>query len=774
MMRRSETTARRLRRSCAMLAAMAAALLIVSGLSAATETAPADGAPASTEAAKAAATPAVPSPPTDARAAKVFAVFDEFCARCHQTGRLQVPVPARPLANILMLDEVALDATLVKPGLPDASPLYTIMLRQHATIDLDPAPGALALQAVRDWIAELPESSPNCGGRPKISQTEVELAVSQSLAALAEDKRRDVRYVTLTHLLDACVSPVALEGYRQAIAKVVNTLSWGPEPIRLEAFGPDNTILKLDLGQLGWVGAHWDKLIQAYPYATLPPSRLSDSIRRQTATPTPAVRGDWLAHAGTATSLYARLLGLPGRLANLQRILNIDIEADIRTAKARRAGLSQSAVTRANRLVERHPTRIGSLWIAYDFATNEGRQNLIANPLGPAAGAVVKVPFRHDATRALFTLPNGFVAYSLNDARGDRIEAPSEAVERPEVAWSGANANAAACMACHRTGPIAIRDIIRGQTEADVAAPKDLRDQILALYAPQAEIDGIVAEDQERYAAAQRKAGIDPDLLVQGLEPVAALAREYTRDVGLFRLAAEAGLTVPETRKRLAQLPIDLVYSARRILAGTAPRAETDRLLLRLAPEQAVADAGNPALPALEPRAEFELLLWTKSDVYEAGQLASFHARSNQNCYLTLISVDRTGQATVLFPNEFEQDNMLAAGKDMMLPADGASYQFRLREKGRETLIGICQTNAKLPEGIQQDFERQRFTMLGDWRSHLAQTGGGAQRGASAGEPARPKGQRGGRSKAPAPEAKTEARGQPDLQARAATSYDVR
>ena len=469
MMRRSETAVRATSWACGLLAAIACLLLVAGGLATAAETdAAATDAPLATPA-SAQSQPMIPAPPSDARAAKAYAVFDEFCARCHQTGKLQFPVPARPLANILSLDEVALDQSLVKPSLPDASALYTIMLRQHATVDLDPMPGAAAIQAVRDWIGDLPETSPNCGGRPKISPAEIELAVSASLATLTEGKRKEVRYVTLNHLADACVPPASMMAYRQAVVKAVNTLSWGPEPILLEALGPDDTVLKLDLGQLGWVGAHWDKLIQAYPYAGLRSSRLTDDIRRQTGTTTPVVRGDWLAHAGTATPLYARLLGLPGRLANLQRILNVDIEADIRGAKARRSGLIQSSITRANRLVERHPTRIGSLWLAYDFATTEGRQNLIANPLGPTAGGAVKVPFRHDSTRALFTLPNGFIAYSLNDARGDRLDAPPEAVERPEVGWSGANPNAAACMACHRSGPIGVKDSVRGQTEADTA-----------------------------------------------------------------------------------------------------------------------------------------------------------------------------------------------------------------------------------------------------------------------------------------------------------------
>lgn len=766
MMRPNGTMSDALGWLCAALAVTAGVLIVGSSLAVGTEATGVDA-----QAATTAAPPALPQPPADARAAKVYAVFDEFCARCHQTGKLQIPAPARPLANILAVDDVALDFALVKPGLPDASPLYTIMLRQHASVGLE-LPVA-ATQAVRDWIVDLPERGPNCGGRPKIGQAEVERAITSALATAPEDRRKDLRFVTLGHLADACAPTAALAGYRQAVAKALNSLSWGSEPIHVEAFGPDDTILQFNVAELGWVAAHWEKLVQGYPYASLAASRLSETIRRQTGTPTPAVRADWLAHATMATPLYARLLGLPGRMANLQRILNVDIDANIATAKARRAAVAQPAITRANRLVERHPTRIGSLWLAYDFATSEARQNLAANPLGPAAGGAVKVPFRHDGTRALFTLPNGFIAFSLNDARGDRLEAPADSVEREEVGWTGANTNAAGCLACHRSGPFAVKDMVRPQIEADTAAPKELRELILALYAPQSQIDGFVIEDQQRYADAQRKAGIDPTLLIDGIEPVAALAREYTRDVGLFRLAAEAGLGVDEVRKRLELLPPELSLSGLRILAATAPRAEADRLLVRLAPDAGSAEANVVVAQPPPARDDLELLLWSKSDTYEVGQLATFHARSNQNCYLTLISLDRGGQATVLFPNEFEQNNLLVAGKDLMLPAAGAAYQLRLREKGRETLIGICQTDARSPDGIQHDFERQRFTMLGDWRAYLGQVARGA-RAVAPGDPTKPRGPRVAKGNGAAVDPKAETKPAMDIQARTAIRYDIR
>jgi Domain of unknown function (DUF4384) len=394
------------------------------------------------------------------------------------------------------------------------------------------------------------------------------------------------------------------------------------------------------------------------------------------------------------------------------------------------------------------------------------------------------VPFKHDGVKALFTLPNGFLAYSLNDARGDRLDISPDAIEREEMAYAGPVENGASCMSCHRTGPIAVTDVVRQALSADPAALREMRDAILALYAPAAEMDTLIAEDQERYSQAQRKAGIDPMLLIHGLEPVAALARMYTGPVGVGRLAAESGLSSEAVRDRLTRLPPELALSGQRLRASTASRSEADQILVRLAPDGGTQQPGAKieAAPAIPARAGLELLLWSAADTYETGKLATFHARTNQDCYLTLVSLDRAGQATVLFPNEFEQNNLLTAGRDMMLPGEGAPYQFRLRDKGFETLVGICNTVSKVPEGIQHDFERIRFTMLGDWRAHLAQAPGGQAVGGQAPgeqnrasgtsvEAGRSRAQR--RARAAAAEASAVKAG-PEMQARTAIVYEVR
>ena len=93
-------------------------------------------------------------------------------------------------------------------------------------------------------------------------------------------------------------------------------------------------------------------------------------------------------------------------------------------------------------------------------------------------------------------------------------------------------------------------------------------------------------------------------------------------------------------------------------------------------------------------------------------------ARKHPEDYVQ-VGVDRNGRGTVVYPNDFDQNNLLEAGKELRVPAEGAPYQFRLREPGKETVVGICLGGPKPPFGIKHDFERQRFTELGDYRAFL-------------------------------------------------------
>ena len=105
---------------------------------------------------------------------------------------------------------------------------------------------------------------------------------------------------------------------------------------------------------------------------------------------------------------------------------------------------------------------------------------------------------------------------------------------------------------------------------------------------------------------------------------------------------------------------------------------------------------------------------------YRTNALPVFTVKASSNCQLTLINVGPSGRATVIFPNKYQQDNFIKAGRQFQFPGPNAPFQFRLKTVGREKLIAECEINQG--EGrIKHNFEQQEFTDLGDYRNHIGE-----------------------------------------------------
>ena len=79
--------------------------------------------------------------------------------------------------------------------------------------------------------------------------------------------RAFARYFTLTHLYNSGETPELLGEYRNALSKLVNSLSWGVTVINPIPIDPQATIFYIDLRHYEWdrIDA-WTKIEEAYPY----------------------------------------------------------------------------------------------------------------------------------------------------------------------------------------------------------------------------------------------------------------------------------------------------------------------------------------------------------------------------------------------------------------------------------------------------------------------------------------------------------------------------
>ena len=116
---------------------------------------------------------------------------------------------------------------------------------------------------------------------------------------------------------------------------------------------------------------------------------------------------------------------------------------------------------------------------------------------------------------------------------------------------------------------------------------------------------------------------------------------------------------------------------------------------------------------------DFDLALTSDRSDYKVNDLPVFSIKSKEDCHLTLINVDASGEGTVIFPNKFQQDNLLPAGKEAQFPGADAPFQFRLKDPGTETVIAICNATGKEVDGIKHDFKKRGFTDLGNYREFL-------------------------------------------------------
>ena len=657
--------------------------------------------------------------PLDPRQAQVFALFSTHCASCHQKGRLTIAAPAGSLANILDLPEIAKSPHLVVKGQPDQSRIYQVLLDRHRPFDTGESkwPDADEIARVRVWIDELRSPNQACARSP-VTSNEIATIIDGAVAASGAANGLEMRFVSLVPLWNACASDWEMEAYRQGVAKVLNSLSWGSQPVAPVSIDAQRAILAFKLSDLGWVDEHWSILLRAQPAGVT--VDVSDQLTMATANGR-LLRGDWLASVALSSPFYGELLGLAPTLEEMTRLLGVNRQNETAARRSLRAGMRTSLVTRGPRVIERHAVDSRRLWIAYDFSDGVGDRDPFERPLSGIRGAS---QFRADGQRIMFTLPNGFIGFGLFDAEGRRIDRLPPRLEADAFHSAGVTTTAASCSSCHASGVKPFTDAVRAHFSSDkFVAAREVKDQALALYPLQSDWNRVIDEDGFVFRRALIQAGVDPDATLHGLELGQALSQRYVRPIDYPTASGESGLTPEAFDKALSAVGEQDPSKVQRLRQGLLSREEINQVFAAFPSSQksAAADLAGLAVP-LAPSTigkAVSLALWTNQATYRSGDLMTIYAQPSAPCHLTLISVNGQGKATVLFPSEFDPENLVQSGMPLSLPNASAPYQFRLKDKGRETIVGSCQTGGKLPAGVEPDYEHQRFTVLGSYENFV-------------------------------------------------------
>jgi WD40 repeat protein len=486
-------------------------------------------------------------------AKKAHAILKANCYRCHgQEGAVEGGM------NFILDFDKLVQRKKVVPGKADQSPLYKKVLNNlMPPSDEQPRPSDADKTVLKQWIdAGAPKPPAASAARKPVSESEVLTYMLADLEGIDKRSRRFVRYFSLAHLYNAGLGEDELQTYRNALAKLVNSLSWHPRITRPAPIDPARVVLRIDLRHFMWDANLWNRVLNDYPYGVFLDTATAKAVSVATATRMPVVRADWFIATASRAPLYYEMLQIPANLAELERQLRVDVASNIQQERVARAGFNGSGVSRNNRILERHDSVHGAYWRTYDFEpipqnlTDRqnllpDRRNIFAYPLGPGG---TQDSFQHAGGEAIFNLPNGLQGYILINANNQRLDKANTAIvsdpKRPDRAVEAG----LSCMSCHYRGILPKDDQIREYVEKNPKAfARADAELIKALYVPRSKMKELMDGDAERFRKAVEACGAR----VSATETVMTMALRYEADLDLPSVAAELSLTPEELLDRL-------------------------------------------------------------------------------------------------------------------------------------------------------------------------------------------------------------------------------
>jgi serine/threonine-protein kinase len=617
-------------------------------------------------------------------AARAKEVFRAHCAECHGGAK------ARAGVNVLNRDGLIKKEKVV-PGKPDDSVLYQLITATDESAMPPtgrPRLTAEQVEVIRKWIAAGAPAFPADAPTPAEPAQEkdkslkdvvgVDYVLKKILAhirTIPAGDRPFVRFFSINHVLTAGATPDKLADHRAALAKAINHLSREPGLVRPKSIDtPADTVFAIDIRELGWHRKPFkitagdkelpsdltifDLALLEYPYAILYEDsetffRLTDEFLTPAnqVRPIPYLRADWFCSVVTQPPLYEDFLQLPFTLAELEKDLGVDAEADLAAGTAPRAGMTVSGVSRNNRVVERHAGRTGMYWKSFDFRTSKGLENILKDPITfkPAGGEMI------------FRLPNGLQGYYVADGRGRRLEAAPTEIVTDKFAADKTVRTGLGCIRCHEQGIKEFVDSVRPAVEALPGSPGFDRRSVLDLYPPREKFDALVKADRAAFQKAMTT------LLGQtsAREPLVPVTTGYLDDP-LSTITAAAELGLAERAKLVAtfRMPQFAGLGVAPLAAGGVVRRDAWEDYFDLAVRGLGLGSPLVAIDGVLRRdhaagslaAEVELKTNKPNNLFEPGNelVVSATNKSGKPVHIELVGISSRGRMVLLTPKPVE------------------------------------------------------------------------------------------------------------------------
>ncbi|HTV20026.1 MAG TPA: hypothetical protein VMG12_15185 [Polyangiaceae bacterium] len=479
------------------------------------------------------------------------------CGQCH--GPQLSQAAARAGMNFIDdMDELVNQGKVV-PLDADASPVV-VRMREGSMPPLNntegPRPSQRDIDVVADFVDNplfWPEYRPaaTCEGQLK-SYDDVYLAVASDLRGQESDDRPFTRYITLVNRYNAGACSDTLDRDRFALTKLVNMLSTRATVTAPEAIDDEKLIYRINIRDYDWdrdvevdgdnFRDGWEAIIGTSPYAIPFVGDQADDIREDAETDVPIMSADAMLDVAALGNLYYALIGVDVNQSLddfISNDLGIDVQDNLDDGDVIRAGTTRSAISREDRVVERHELgrRVGAYWQSFDFSADQRGENIFTEPFS----------FNQGGTEAIFSLPNGLLGYLIAD-ENDNIVPESDLLLDTFQADFVARTSVS-CSNCHQQGFNMVTDEVRPFVLANRRAigNRDDVEAVEEIYLDPADFAEVIADDSELYRTALERVGVP----TTGSDPVAATYLRFNVDLDLAQAAAELGVTADELKDNL-------------------------------------------------------------------------------------------------------------------------------------------------------------------------------------------------------------------------------
>ena len=519
---------------------------------------------------------------TDVVALGAQDILQTYCADCHLDGDNGAGFAgALDLASLI-------ERGLIVPGAGASSPL----VRRITDGSMPPAtpgrsrpprPSVGEIAVLATSIDQLPtRPAPACEPLPLLGRDAIYAALLADVQGLPAGDRPFTRYLGVADASDAMRCGLPLAQQRQALFKLVNSLSM-TSALHLPAAVDDAALLyRIDIRDYGWARAidldddgdtdqadGWAALLAGTaPYAVELVGPEASALTSETGTPVPFLPVGAFVQAASTGDLYRALLGVRANIYDTEVELGLDIQQADLDGELRRAAFHRDAPD-ADMIVVRDalgPSRDRAYWWL-DVDDDVAASSIYDDPLEL---------YRGRWRQTIWDLPNGLHAYAMNLANGTAVsQVPRGCIEssclRPQ------DVHAVACMGCHSGGLLPLKDdIVRFVDENQEYFDQDTLDSVHASYLPAPELDALIAADNARYTGVLAQLGISAD----APDPVSRVYLDFDRPLDLGRAAAELGVPASELAATLGSLP-----------SAFAPLAEPSSAIERAAFGTAYVDA---------------------------------------------------------------------------------------------------------------------------------------------------------------------------------------